>query len=346
MCAEVIHPAISTQAGTGPGTGGFMLSPGDSKTLSVSSDWQGRVWGRTNCTFDGDRGGGGKCMTGDCNGVLDCVVSGDTPVTLAEFTLDSPGGQAYYDISLVDGYNLNMAIMFLAVESGNSTLATIPPNLTNPSCVASTSGLAAVPYSPYSGSSQASVLGTNASFPLPFENVVSSKEVSRWCPWDLQLLPPSKPGDGVYPYPDDNIPRPVFDPCFSACSKFNKPADCCTGEWDNPTKCRPGMYSRNVKKVCPDAYSYAFDDQTSTFIIPSGGGFEIAFCPSGRSTNILATASVALHQLAQGHINVSIAMGSSLAPMLTKGEGGSRRGCSSWLSLAIAFAATLVLELV
>jgi hypothetical protein len=54
--------------------------------------------------------------------------------------------------------------------------------------------------------------------------------------------------------------------------------------------------------VCPDAYSYAYDDQTSTFITPQGGGFEVVFCPAGRSTNILATFGDQLRQLAQtGH---------------------------------------------
>ena len=46
----------------------------------------------------------------------------------------------------------------------------------------------------------------------------------------------------------------------------------------------------------------AFDDQTSTFIIPSGSGFEVVFCPGGRSTNIIATSNGKLTQLAQtGH---------------------------------------------
>jgi beta-mannosidase len=43
----------------------------------------------------------------------------------------------------------------------------------------------------------------------------------------------------------------------------------------------------------------AFDDQTSTFIIPSGAGFEVVFCPGARSTNILATESDKMLQLAQ-----------------------------------------------
>jgi hypothetical protein len=43
----------------------------------------------------------------------------------------------------------------------------------------------------------------------------------------------------------------------------------------------------------------AFDDQTSTFIIPSGAGFEVVFCPGARSTNILSTESEKMRQLAQ-----------------------------------------------
>ena len=85
QCEEVIHPAISTQAGSGPGTNGFALGSGDSRSLTVSADWQGRVWGRTNCSFNADgtgasnRGGqdgsGRACGTGDCNGMLNCIVS-------------------------------------------------------------------------------------------------------------------------------------------------------------------------------------------------------------------------------------------------------------------------------
>ena len=49
--------------------------------------------------------------------------------------------------------------------------------------------------------------------------------------------------------------------------------------------------------------SLAFDDQTSTFIIPAGAGFEVIFCPGGRSTNILATERQGLMQLqTQGHV--------------------------------------------
>jgi beta-mannosidase len=174
------------------------------------------------------------------------------PVSLAEFTLDAGDGHTYYDISLVDGYNVPMAIVLQPLE--NVTLDDIPPNLTNPSCQGTSGLLAAQGYNPYP--EYPDFLRTNTSYPLPFEKDVDENKISRWCPWDLQQSPPDKPGDGVYPYPDDNIQRPSFNPCFSACAKNNKPEDCCTGEYNSPSKCRPGDYSKNVKEVCPDAYSF------------------------------------------------------------------------------------------
>ncbi|KAL1801098.1 hypothetical protein ACET3X_001440 [Alternaria dauci] len=279
-CPESIWPGISTQSGTGPGENGFKLEPGETKNQTVSEDWQGRVWGRTNCTFNSDgsaaeSGRGRACGSGDCNGALNCQVGGDVPVSLAEFTLDAGDGHTYYDISLVDGYNVPMAIVLQPLE--NVTLDDIPPNLTNPSCEGTDGLLAPQGYDPYP--EYPDFLRTNTSYPLPFDQKVDKNQISKWCPWDLQQNPPEKPGDGVYPYPDDNIQRPQFNPCFSACAKNNRPEDCCTGEYNSASVCQPSEYSKNVKAVCPDAYSFAFDDQTSTFIIPSGAGFEVVFCP-------------------------------------------------------------------
>jgi beta-mannosidase len=84
-CPEAIYPAIATQAGTAPAVQGFMLATGATMNLTVSADWQGRVWGRTNCSFNaqgtgpqnagGNNGGGAACLTGDCNGIVDCRVT-------------------------------------------------------------------------------------------------------------------------------------------------------------------------------------------------------------------------------------------------------------------------------
>ena len=297
-CKEVIYPGIVTQSGTGPGVGGFRLETGESREVSVSADWQGRVWGRTNCSFNsagtgssnngGLNGGGKACGTGDCGGVVDCRATGETPVSLAEFTLSSPSGQTFYDISLVDGYNLPLAIISLYSRAKDSKLRNIPPNLTNAICIGTISLL---------GGTTDATLGTGGSYSIPLEQKVTAADVARWCPWDLQQDPPSKPGDGVYPYPDDNIQRPIFDPCFSACAKYSKASDCCTGQYNSPSACKASDYSKGAKSVCPDAYSFAFDDQTSTFILPSGGGFGVVFCPQGRSSNILATMGQQLREL-------------------------------------------------
>lgn len=71
-CDSTIWPGLATQAGLGPGTGGFELKPGASKNLSVGSNWQGRIWGRTNCTVNGESC---ACQTGDCFAKLDCEFS-------------------------------------------------------------------------------------------------------------------------------------------------------------------------------------------------------------------------------------------------------------------------------
>lgn len=77
-CDQVIYPAILTQSGTGPGESGFRLEPGASVPQTVSADWRGRVWGRTNCTFDEDGNipssgqGGAACSSGDCGAFMQC----------------------------------------------------------------------------------------------------------------------------------------------------------------------------------------------------------------------------------------------------------------------------------
>jgi hypothetical protein len=76
-CPESIWPGISTQSGSGPSENGFELKPGETKNQTVSEDWQGRLWGRTNCSFNDDgsaaaSGRGKACATGDCAGALNC----------------------------------------------------------------------------------------------------------------------------------------------------------------------------------------------------------------------------------------------------------------------------------
>jgi hypothetical protein len=262
---------------------------------------------------------------------------GATPTTLAEFNLRGGynNSQTFYDISLVDGYNLPLAIVY--IPAPNTT--DIPPNLTNPSCV----GTAGFLWPP----ARTGETYSNATYPTPWESRLTNRDLAGWCPWDLQVYPPTKPGDGVYPYPDDRIQRPVFDPCLSACAATNDPAHCCTGPYNDPKVCKPSLYSEMAKAVCPDAYSFAFDDQTSTFIIPAGGGWEVVFCPEGRSTDILATFGEQLGQVASGGGKVSKAVDDAARNrtfIMTHGSGAAERTVGmELLALVAALAAVVVM---
>ncbi|KAI1114744.1 thaumatin family protein [Nemania sp. NC0429] len=292
-CPDTLWPGIASQAGDAPELHGFELAPGKTRNLTVGPTWAGRVWGRTNCTVGGDSA---ACQTGDCLGRLNCIYGGSAPATLAEFNLagGATGRQTFYDISLVDGYNLPLGIVYH--PAGNTSF--VPPNASNPTCIATAGFLSAPP----SGSG---LTYTNATYPMPYQATLTNRDLADWCPWDLQALPPDRPSDGVYLYPDSDddvggVQRPVFDPCMSACASGHRPRDCCTGPYHDPDVCTPGPYSRYAKIVCPDAYSFAFDDRTSTFIVPAGGGWEVVFCPEGRSTNILATLSDEMRRIISG----------------------------------------------
>ncbi|KAF5187444.1 Thaumatin-like protein [Thalictrum thalictroides] len=109
-CDYTVWPGILANSGSPKlETTGFTLEKGTSRLLQASTGWSGRFWGRTSCNFD--ESGQGSCLTGDCgSGQIECNGAGATPpATLAEFTLGS-GSQDFYDVSLVDGYNLPMVV--------------------------------------------------------------------------------------------------------------------------------------------------------------------------------------------------------------------------------------------
>jgi len=119
-CPEGLYPAIIGSGGIPLSQTGFYLASNDARTVSVPSSWVGRVWARTNCTFD--RNGRGYCSTGDCDKKLMCgATSGEKPHTIAEFTVMGDKNETYYDISTVDGHNVDMAI--LPEESAGAVLS-------------------------------------------------------------------------------------------------------------------------------------------------------------------------------------------------------------------------------
>ncbi|MED6171804.1 hypothetical protein PIB30_044222, partial [Stylosanthes scabra] len=108
-CRNTIWPGILTASGKPQlMDGGVRLRSGQAVNITAPKGWSGRFWGRQGCSFDSS--GGGLCVTGDCGGKLKCDGAGGTPpASLAEFTLDSPEGD-FYDLSLVDGYNMPVSI--------------------------------------------------------------------------------------------------------------------------------------------------------------------------------------------------------------------------------------------
>ncbi|CAJ2678207.1 unnamed protein product [Trifolium pratense] len=214
-CTHQVWPAIQPGAGKPIlAKGGFTLHPNKAYSLQVPPLWSGRFWGRHGCTFD--TSGHGHCATGDCGGSLFCNgIGGTPPATLAEFTFGKD--LDFYDVSLVDGYNLPISI------------------------------------TPFKGSGKCSYAG---------------------CVSDLNLMCPV----GLQVRSSDNK-RVVA--CKSACSAFNSPRYCCTGNFGNPQTCKPTAYSRIFKTACPKAYSYAYDDPTSIATC-TNASYMITFCPHPR----------------------------------------------------------------
>jgi hypothetical protein len=220
-CKQPVWVAIGSQMAV-PEGGGFKLDAGQMRTVTFPGGfWSGRLWGRTGCTFDG--AGVGKCETGDCGGRLGCgPVGGKTPATLAEITWSAgEPNPDFYDLSLVDGYNLPMAMAPLPGSHGRNPGASY--DCLTPSCVT---------------------------------------DLNATCPNELRVTGAGGQVVG----------------CLSACEKFSTDEFCCRNAHNQPETCPPFSFSKTFKAACPTAYSYAYDDATSTFTC-KGEDYAVWFCP-------------------------------------------------------------------
>ncbi|XP_038678436.1 thaumatin-like protein 1b isoform X1 [Tripterygium wilfordii] len=215
-CRNTIWPGLLSGANTAQlSTTGFALEAGKSKTIPIPRAWSGRIWARTHCSRDS--AGKFVCATADCgSGNLACGGSGaKPPATLAEFTLNGAGGLDFYDVSLVDGYNLPVLV--------------VPKKITKGLCGAT-----------------GCLIDLNGA-----------------CPAELRVA-------------RENGSASVA--CRSACEAFGDPSYCCSGAYSTPDTCPPSPYSLFFKNACPRAYSYAYDDKTSTYTCASAN-YVIIFCP-------------------------------------------------------------------
>ncbi|XP_059669785.1 thaumatin-like protein 1 [Cornus florida] len=217
-CPYTIWPGTMTGGGKPQlSSTGFELASGASTSLNAPSGWSGRMWARTWCS--NDPSGKFTCRIGDCgSGQIACNGAGAMPpATLVEFTLAGYGGNDYYDVSLVDGFNLPVTI---APEGGSD------------------GGLSC-------------------------KSTACPADLNAICPSDLAMRNPEGYTIG----------------CKSACLAFNKPEFCCTGNFATPVSCKPSDFSKVFKSACPQAYSYAYDDKSSTFVCGGGPNYHITFCP-------------------------------------------------------------------
>ncbi|THU74397.1 hypothetical protein C4D60_Mb04t32900 [Musa balbisiana] len=129
-CEYTVWPGVLSSAGTAAlPTTGFALQKGETRSLDAPATWSGRFWGRTHCAADSS--GKFSCATGDCgSGSVECSGSGAAPpATLAEFTLDGSGGMDFYDVSLVDGYNLPVLVVPQGGSGGGCSSTGCPVDL-------------------------------------------------------------------------------------------------------------------------------------------------------------------------------------------------------------------------
>ncbi|KAJ9174619.1 hypothetical protein P3X46_013246 [Hevea brasiliensis] len=115
-CKGTIWPGLITKGDSSHGAG-FTLNPGQTAFYNAPTGWSGRIWARTGCNFD--KNDTGSCQTGSCGTSLNCSGPSSPPNTIAEFTL---GDIDFYDVSLVDGFNLPIVVEPLSGK-GNCSIA-------------------------------------------------------------------------------------------------------------------------------------------------------------------------------------------------------------------------------
>ncbi len=273
-CTKPVWAAALANAGISymPDNGGWEMDPGSVHVITLPAKWAGRFWGRTGCVFDAN--GQGHCDTGDCGHRLQCNGdSGSPPASLAEITLSGTAGSDIYDVSLVDGYNLPIAI---APQPGTF-------NKTNPN-------------SSYNCGTPTCSSDLNLNCPQSLQQVVSGSVVGCMSAHIACSNNPSSAGLNCAANQDlysctSNGPNNVMGSCYTngasnqccGCPSWS-PAGACKGhnpKWESPAL--PETLAQPFKTACPTAYSFPDDDPTSTFNCKAtadpGAGYEVTFCP-------------------------------------------------------------------
>ncbi|MEW1762499.1 glycosyl hydrolase [Streptomyces cyaneofuscatus] len=106
--------SVASADGSSPLAGLPMLERGQSTTLTIperagAGHWRGTFFARQGCT--GEPGSTFHCAVGDCGPYVDRCVTGEQPVSLAEFNFDTADAAApWYDVSYVNTVNVPVTI--------------------------------------------------------------------------------------------------------------------------------------------------------------------------------------------------------------------------------------------
>jgi len=132
-CSYAVWPAaLTTSTNTTLSTTGLILKSGKTSIVTAPDTWSGHFWGRTDCNIDSVTGKF-SCVTGNCrSGKLACNGKGpEQPTTLAQFSLSGEGGLDFYNVSVVDGFNVPILVVPVGGSGENCSSTGCPVDLNN-----------------------------------------------------------------------------------------------------------------------------------------------------------------------------------------------------------------------
>jgi len=331
--SQFCSTSTDTCATVPSGGNGWQVAAGDPPvSLCAPSTWGGRFWARTGCA---DSGGQLLCQTGQCLGsdgtsfALSCAQSGVPPMTAAELFLPVFDGTAkdFYDVSMVDGFNLPVQIeptagtfkgddLYECTIPG-ATAATLPSGSQLDACgwdldaTSCPAGLRLVFIQPgvapttCTGDADCTTAGeicgvtprSPASFACgPYVACASAQDACSFfptmaAPLDCQTQVAGQgTRDQLYGCKGVNadscygVTQATCCGCPSWTAKYHGTEGC---KGTNPSWTQLAEpFAAALKDACPSAYSFAFDDPTSTFTCLAQAatdnvGYTVTFCPPG-----------------------------------------------------------------
>lgn len=342
-----------------PREGTWELAPGGTLTIDIPSNWQGtatgigpRFWVRTGCRYSASENKA-QCETGDCGGLYNCFsptngsLAGLAPVSLAEFCFVCGNGFSFYDVSLVDGYNMSINIQ----PMGGSATNPISPGdqfwnqqgLCNPgqdlraNCPAGFTLHSADlgSYIPGTPNNIIACFSNCGRYAYPTAPSASCTAADPQCtPWRQYCCQGPDYGKACLTDADcafnaacyqGTCQCRAFDispPCPSNVCTFpnsQPPPDQCSGTGD--LAC---IGDDTVHHICPMAYSWPNDPQTFD---TNANSFRVTFAPGGTSVPITPASTIPTCASLPSSFNYTI---NSQLCSLSKGVFGGAKQTGNW----------------